>query len=230
MNLVGTNNNWVSMKICSTDSIIVLNSIGELYNVTYQGNIKKIDASDVKYYAPLSVYTDSGFLYVNNNGELFYIESSYTTKVKLTTNVSKWSYIVASYANTSSNYTFYGIGDKKLYKGVISGSNVTLTQIGTETNYCKLVGGVQSAIGWTGSATSVSHTVYTTAHPQSGDKTYSDTNLTEYSTISSVSGTTITDQYRTYNMDVSKNGSFTSIPPASIHETVTVADILRATQ
>lgn len=136
----------------------------------------------------------------------------------------------------SNGFKFYAITeDGKLYSIMNDSSNTTYTQIGTETNYQKVEGrNVSSnsnyyALAWTGDATTVTHTIFTTKEPQTNDVAYVDKDLTKYSTIQSVSGTTVTDEYRTYDRDVSKDTNFTAIPPATVHETVSTIDFLRIT-
>ena len=127
------------------------------------------------------------------------------------------------------------IGDGKLYYIDISNSSQpTFTQIGTESNYQKLWKCGYNSTGilglaWTGDATSVTHTIFTTKEPQVGDIEYIDEDLNQYSTILSVGGTTVSDQYRTYTRDVTRDSSFTAIPPATIRETVSTVDFLRIT-
>ena len=84
------------------------------------------------------------------------------------------------------------------------------------------------AKAWTNAQAGI--TIYTTQNPIANDKTYSDLELTEYSTVQSCDGLTLTDENRTYDADDDKNSSFKAIPDAASHEIVKVADILRATE
>lgn len=237
--LISTNNDFIDISSpypyeSYKGSIIALNSSGELYwDVEGSYNLEKSNFNHGKIKqmsngstasSDISVVTEDGKLYyTNSNGSWYELGSGIN-----------WTYTCSGY----NNYRILAIGNGKLYKITPSTSGGTLTQIGSATGYKKVLGDIgtssyniiQVSLAWTGNATNTETTVYTTAHPQVGDKVYSDTNLTEYSTITAVSGTTITDQYRTYNMDVAKNSSFTNIPPATVHESVTVADILRATE
>ena len=111
---------------------------------------------------------------------------------------------------------------------VAIGNELKLQNNKVSAEYDNLFRKLNVAKAWTNST----YTVYTTKNPLVDDKTYSDLNLTESSTITAVAsdGLTITDEYRTYDRDTSKDTSFNSIPEATNHETVTVADILRATE
>lgn len=182
-------------------------------------NVKQFSATFSSSYA--SVVTTDGDLYYSNN----YGTSNNWIKINFDNN---WSYTLSS----NSNAFILAIGDGKLYK--TDGSSIT--QIGTSSGYKKILGSAESSydrcisLAWTGNATHTETTVYTTQNPIANDKAYSDTNLTEYSTVQSCTGTTLTDNFRTYEADISKNSSFTAIPPATIHETVKAIDILRATE
>ena len=138
--------------------------------------------------------------------------------------------------NSSLNWTdcspSYAIGDGKLY--YVSGN--TLTQVGTNTNYVKLFSPASrrndqlvEAIAWTGESVTDTHTVYTSRTQEVGDNLYSDINLTVYSTLNSKSNNTITDSSRTYTKDNTKNTSFNKIPLTTVRETVSVLDLLNAT-
>lgn len=231
LTLLGTENNWVKFFTGAPASgyNIVLNSNNEAYLIngnnlssTYTNNVKKI----------ITLCTWSGTnIVLKNNGKI-YKSSSYSNFIltEINSNINSWTDICGTVtSSTTSTNKFYAIGDGKLYICNVSSSSPTFTQIGVESNYQKIDGCYECSIGWTGEATHMSQTILTTKNPISGDKTYSNENLTEYSTIQSATGVTITDQYRTYNRDGSKDSFFTKIPPASIHETITTIDILRAT-
>lgn len=223
--LCDSNNNWVDIKLLTNDNynIIALNSNNELYK--FYINDSNQDVTKTYLYNNINKFypTHEKIVGIINNNELFYFDGYQTLK----NNDMIWSDTSYCY----DNY-FFAIGDNKLYKVEISSNDFIFTQIGDNSSYVKLNGLYNDlCVAWTGTSTSFSHTVYTTKKPIKNDKTYSNANNEIYSTISSVDNSlnTITDEYRTYERDISKDSHFTEIPPASIHETVSVIDILNAT-
>lgn len=217
------NNNWIDIKsLDNTNSTMSLNSIGEIYKWEGTNKITKLNINNVKTFYPIS--GNIGACGITNDNKLFY--------TVISNNIINNDMIWSDISYPSRDNKFYAIGDGKLYKIEISNNNFIFTQIGSNTNYVKLQGIYDGlCIAWTGEATSFSHTVYTTKKPIKNDKTYSNANNEIYSTISSVDNSlnTITDEYRTYERDISKDSHFTEIPPASVHEKVSVIDILNAT-
>lgn len=240
LTLMDTNDNYVDISSDSpstssseTLSLYALNSSGELYwNNTYNKLVKSnFNNGTIKHISNGSSANGDGCV-VTTDGKLYKQKSP-------SSSTTQWEEIGSGIIWTSAisgkdNDVILAIGGGKLYS--ISGNQ--LTQLGSASGYKKLFGynlfgdtsnrGVQLA--WTGSATQTETTIYTTSNPQSGDKAYSDVNLTEYSTVQSCDGTTIADNFRTYVADTAKNGSFTSIPPAAAHETLKAIDLLRATE
>lgn len=214
------------------------NSLGEVYSYYYS------DSGSEKFYNTTmknckyichNDYTYCTAITNDNKLLLGYNFTSDTPQIRDISNGMEWTSIISN-----GGTKIWAIGDGKLYCIQItyydndSKRTVTYTQLGTESNYQKVEGSASTAglnilLAWTGDATTVSHTVLTTKSPQANDKTYIDEDLTIYSTVQSVSGTTITDGYRTYDRDASKDTSFTAIPPATIHETVSTVDFLRIT-
>lgn len=236
--LIGENNNWIDIEVSTgnPEYALVLNSNSDLYYV-YQSNLYKLNISNVK----KAVTNGSVAICITNNDKLYYL-TNLTTKygdnycqLFNISNGLEWTDI--SRIHQGYNY-FYGIGDEKLYKIKATSSieQTVYTQIGTESNYQKVEGYYTGTtennvigIAWSGDAISVKHTVYTTKSPQVNDVTYSDNDLKQYSTITAVGTNTITDEFRTYERDITKDSSFTAIPPATIHETVSTIDFLRIT-
>ena len=230
ISLMNTNNNFIDISgpLLRTDygyqHLYALNSNGDLYwnnglelvkSNFNNGKIKQIS----KIYglnAGGAVITEDNKLYYSTGGSLS--PSWYELGSGM-----NWTWVC------SGTSIILAISNGKLYKITPNTSGGVITQIGATTGYKKVSGYIWS-MAWTGNATHTETTVYTTQNPIANDKAYSDTNLTEYSTVQSCTGTTLTDNYRTYQADVAKNSSFTKIPPASIHETVSTIDILRATE
>lgn len=238
--MLGNDNNWkyMDLQVGNSEYAYVINSNNELYFATYQGGLYKLNASNVK-----KVSASSGYicLYITNDNKLCYLQSANTKygdnygQVYDISNGMEWTDI--SRLDRAYNY-LYAISDGKLYKikPKSSVSQTTYTQIGTESDYQKVEGfypaeTTNSRIGlaWSGDAVENTHTIYTTKLPQATDVTYLDKDLTNYSTVQSTGAGTITDEYRTYNRDVSKDTTFTAIPPATVHETVSTVDFLRIT-
>jgi len=227
--LIGTENNWVSLSYpTSTSQIGIINSNGDLYMASGT-NLYNMNLKNVKKITGCP--SNSWLSILTNDGKIYFLRNYNYTPIDKSNN-KIWSDISPIYSSNSSGSTIYclGISEGNLY--LIS--NSSWTQIGTESNYQKVEGycnGNSSsiAIAWTGDATTVSHTILTTKTPQVNDATYIDEDLTKYSTIQSTSNTTVTDQYRTYERDAFKDSSFTAIPPATLHETVSTVDFLRIT-
>lgn len=235
--MIGSSNNWVKLDLRgSRDNCMALNTLGELYycsNTTvYKQNVENvIDFS----FEPAVCITSNNDMYFSSN-----YTSASNTWTKVFPDVSWTNVVSQSYSPSTSTINIYAIGDGKLYG--IKGNSLTTfvaTQIGTESGYTKLEGGIGSysnsnsmalALAWTGVSTKVDHIIYTTKTPQVNDKVYKDENLTIYSTVTSKTNTSVTDEFRTYNRDVANDKSFTGIPGETMHETVSVIDILRAAQ
>ena len=232
LSLLNANNDFIDIQTytasTSTDkSIVCLNSSGELYwNV---GNTLEKSTFNNGFVKQFTVSSNRVILALTEDKKIYLCNAgSFTSWTNILTDKS-WTWI-----RYVDNSIAYGISDGKLYKISISSAAVySYTQIGSTTGYKKISGNKGTtfiSLAWTGNATHTETTVYTTQNPIANDKTYSDTNLTEYSTVQSCTGTILTDEYRTYNLDTAKNSSFTNIPPATIHETIKAIDIIRATE
>ena len=219
-------------------SLYALNSNGELYWNDADNHLVKsnFNHGTIKYIYN-GVGTNGGQgngCVITTDGKLYYqkTRNSMTTDwVELGAGIN-WTKAISG----TGNGIIIAIGNGKLYKIIPNTSGGDITQLGTSSGYKKIMGNIVSGTGnevvlaWTGNATETSTTVYTTSNPIANDRTYSDTNLTEYSIVQSCNGTTLTDNYRTYELDISKNSHFNGIPPATAHETVKAIDILRATE
>lgn len=239
--LIGNENNWKDIYPWNILSpyVALINGNNELFYSNgvnaYKQNVTNIKKASLAYNGS-GVYclTNDNKLYFGTNLTTIY-GNNYGNYIDISNDI-EWSDISSVGGYT---YNVYAIGDDKLYKIKKTNSSLNLptyTQIGTESNYKKVEGyypGSSSAyyigLAWTGDATTVSHTVLTTKEPQANDAAYIDEDLNQYSTVKTTTGTTITDQYRTYDRDVSKDTSFTAIPPATVHETVSTIDFLRIT-
>lgn len=104
-------------------------------------------------------------------------------------------------------------------------NNLSIENNVLDATYNELFTKLNVAYAWTNST----YTVYTTKTQTVGNNIYSDTDLTVYSQITEKSSTTITDQYRTYTRDSSKDSNFTAIPPETANETISTIDFLRIT-
>lgn len=229
---LSSNNNFVDIS-SNGDSyaLYALNNLHEAFYVnSSRTQLVKIDA---QFDSPIKQIVDisqNEYAVITNDGQLICGSTSNNIQYKLDPTIY-WSYTCGGLGNSTF---LYAIGDGKLYYilNPMNPSYRTYTQIGTIDTYTKVTGSLNTSItfllAWTGEATQLDHTVYTTKSPQAGDITYSDNELTPYSTIVSVSGTTITDEYRTYDVDIAKDSSFTNIPPATIHETVGTIELLNA--
>lgn len=249
--LNGTNSSMVSSgilwkDICSGsyNSVIALNNNDDAYFID-GANVYKQNISNVKKYMyghHIALITNDKKLYIAQNTTTKYGEN-YGAYINISNDI-EWDDIgLLAYGSNYSYWYFYGIGNGKLYKIIVTNASisaetatVSYTQIGTEENYVKVEGeyyGASNAnivaVAWTGDATSVSHTVFTTKAPQAGDEIYIDEDLTNYSYVQTTGVGTITDQFRTYNRDVVKDSNFTAIPSATTHETVSTIDFLRIT-
>lgn len=231
LSLLGTENNWVKLMpgAVANGYHSVLNSNNEAYFLGYN-TLSSYYTTNVKKIITLNCW-DSWRIILKNDNKLYYRSWDSSNDVLLTSDNTLWSDIAGTHGETSSGNTFYAIGDGKLYFCTCNtnSSTISYTQLGTENNYVKINGEYLLSIAWTGEATTFNQTVLTTKQPLINDDIYIDENLTKYSSVQSTTGVTITDQYRTYNRDASKDSSFTKIPPASMHETITTIDILRAT-
>lgn len=240
--LMNANNNFVDISsgypyVGSISCAFALNTFGELYyKPANQTTLSKFDFDSKIIQISDGTFRQADISFITEDNKLYY---SISSSSELSNNYIyelgsgiHWTYTLSGY----DNHRILAIGDGKLYKIVPNTSGGELTQIGTTTGYKKVDGDIYTitqnsiALAWTGNATHTETTVYTTQNPIANDKAYSDTNLTEYSTVQSCTGSTITDNYRTYQADIAKNSSFTKIPPATIHETVKAIDILRATE
>ena len=220
--LKDSSNIWVDIHLSKDSSFYfyILNNNDELYWY-YDNKLTKI-LSNVKKYV-VGYY---GTTVLTNDNKLYYVNGSNVYQI-INNNIINWFDI-----SSPSYYTFHAIGDGKLYYITAANSSPVFTQIGTESSFMKLEGMSSSIlVAWTGEATYYSKTVYTTKTPLNNDDIYSDNNLTKYSLVTQTSDSpkTITDIYRTYERDLSKDTYFTKIPSASIHETITAIDILSAT-
>ena len=232
--LIGNSNNWIKFldgsyhDYYSVSYCLVMNSNKEIYKVSSSSSVVKgnfpVSENKIKKFYGTCFLTTDGEIYYGSFNNWKIINSSYV-----------WSDISKFYSGYG-----YGISDGKLY--YINCSNISspvFTQLGTETGYTKIDGCAYNAalasndwmaVAYTGVATTVENTVFTTKNPLSSDDAYFNTNnFTNHSTISSVTFNTITDQYRTYTRDASKDSSFINIPGASAHETITAIDLLAAT-
>jgi len=230
---LSSDNNFVDISSAGDSYILyALNNLHEAFYVnSSRTQLVKIDA---QFDSPIKQIVDTSeenYAVITNDGQLICGSISDKTQYKLDPTIF-WSYTCGGISNSSY---MYAIGDGKLYRIInpTRPSDRKYTQIGTIDTYTKVSGALGTTtstllLAWTGEATYLDHTVYTTKSPQAGDRTYSDNELTPYSTIVSVSGTTITDEYRTYDVDIAKDSSFTSIPPAATHETVGTIELLNA--
>ena len=222
--IIGSDKIWIDILYLGNTSTstnlpaYVKTSDGDVYAINQTSTMTKINVDNIKEAANGVCITTDGKMYKN-------ITSNSPQDIS---NGITWT----SMTDPVSNIT-YAIGDNKLYK--VNTSTPTYTQIGTEENYQKIDGLYKStysnnlALAWTGDAISITHTIFTTKSPQINDATYIDEDLNQYSTILSVGGTTVSDKYRTYTRDVTRDSSFTAIPPATIRETVSTVDFLRIT-
>ena len=242
ISLVGNSNNWVKFLDGSVsgyydvDYILIINRNKEIYRI----NASKL-SNPIKIIFPVSdnkIKKFQGTLILTTDGEIYYNGNISS---------SNWTKIVSSYiwddVSRFNDYYGYGISEGKLYSIKFSSSSYsspTITRIGSGTGYTKIDGmgyytssitsNSSMAVAYTGDSLIVENTVFTTKNPISSDDAYFNTNdFTNHSTISSVTSNTITDQYRTYTRDTSKDSSFINIPAASMHETITAIDLLAAT-
>ena len=234
--LMSAYNNFIDVQsnnVSTNANLLALNSNGEIFTnngttlqkITFNyGSIKQISNG-----------LDSKFSVITDDGKLYYMSnlSDSNPLIKQIDGTKNWTYTLSC----KSGSAIVAIGDGKLYYiNDGSSNNPTITQIGSISGYKKIKGSLTTsassglALAWTGNATHTETTVYTTQNPIANDKAYSDVNLTEYSTVQSCDGSTLTDEYRTYEADIAKNSSFTNIPPATVHETIKAIDILRATE
>lgn len=212
---------------------LALGSDGKLYRIGLK-NDKSINL-DLISNAPSNItkiYVGSATWLIGiiiADGKLYRIyagdnEDSNNVKINLVDSLHIWSDGVSGYSGE-----IIAIGDGKLY---YNDGGTDLIQIGEDNNYQKIVGACYSedfAIAWSGNSLSTSYTVYSTKNPHIDDILYQNENLVHYSSCKSINGNTITDEYRTYERDGSRDKSFSSIPPATIHENIKVSDILIAT-
>jgi len=224
-------NDFVDVFGFADNNEYAINSSGELYYIRNGILIKsEFDGAVKQGYAGASSGI-SDVSIVTTDGNLYY--GRYDTWHQLCPGLN-WTYTSTSRQCSE----IIAIGNGKLYKITPNTSGGEMTQIGTSTGYKKLLGennGTSDGdnvglLAWTGNATHTETTVYTTSKPVVNDKVYSDTNLTEAGVLSATTGSSITCNSKVFDIDIAKNSSFTKIPPASIHETVSVADILRATE
>lgn len=237
MEIYGSEHTWRYINNNTTNFFITaITTDDDLYsNIYVDGTTTNLCfvCSNVK--IAFSVGGGNGILLLTNDGDI-YIKNRSSSNYNISNGI-KWKEITSPTMYGSYACKFYSLSeDGKIYSVItnLSQNTVTYTQIGTDANYKKIEGrnytsGNYYALAWTGDATTVSHTVLTTKSPQSNDAAYIDEDLNQYSTIQSTGGTTVTDQYRTYNRDASKDTSFTAIPPATMHETVSTIDFLRIT-
>ena len=243
--LLSNNNNWVKIIYSIPDyynvnHAYVFNSDNEIY--FYNGNnstFTKIQLPSnniiIKKFQPTVLLSTSGKIYERYD--------NVSTSWKEISNGYIWSDISNFYTNYESGYG-YGISDNKLYLIRYDfnngNNNITFTQLGTESGYTKIDGDCEitnsisdnykCAIAYTGESTTVNNTIYTTKKPQISDSAYINPNdFNNHTIISNVTTSTITDQYRTYTRDPARDSRFENIPPATAHETVSVIDILAAT-
>jgi len=223
-------NNFVDIFGFANNNEYAINSSGELYYILnntltkseFAGVVKQGHAGSAGGIADISIVTTDGKLYYGKYDDWHQLGSGIN-----------WTY---TSTGTDCN-VILAIGNGKLYKIIPNTSGGEITQIGTSTGYKKILGDIDigdsnnsAALAWTGNATHTETTIYTTQHPQRLDKTYSDMNLTQYGTVTAYTGSTITSNSKVFDSDIAKNSSFTKIPPATVHETVSVADILRVTE
>jgi len=241
--MIGSNNNWTDTSV-NVSLWFCINNDGELflYDKSNPSLLLKQNLSNVKKTFGIISSNNINFCLTNDN-KLFFGNrlnilngNNYGSYTDISNGI-EWTDI--SKMTNKSNY-IYATGNNKLYKIYYNapGNNITYTQIGEDENpsYKKVEGvcvnDVENktlGIAWAGNSISTSHTVYTTKSPQANDKTYRNEELEIYSTVQSVGNETITDEYRTYDRDVSKDTNFTAIPPATLHETVSTIDFLRIT-
>ena len=146
----------------------------------------------------------------------------------------------------------YAIGDGKLYVITVFNNNsssyspllpIDYFILDNNINWKKLYGSVNPAFVYSTTtkyysifafnsedSITTTTTVYTTKTPQLNDVVYENANMFQKSVVRSASlPLTVTDDYFTYTRDSTKDSHFTEIPPATVHETVSVMDILNAT-
>lgn len=226
---LSANNDFVDVINFNHREGYAINSSGELYRqsesgftkTTFEGVVKQISMCATASTDDSTLVTADGKLYYGSNDTWYELGSG-----------KNWTWTCTGRDGTN----ILAIGDNKLWKIIPSQSGGTITQVGSSSGYKKVFGGIEIALtngitlAWTGNATHLETTIYTTQHPKTSDKTYSDLNLTQYGTVTAYTGSSITSNSKVFDSDISKNGSFTAIPAATVHETVSVADILRATE
>ena len=231
--ILSANNDFVDIESSgvassSIQTAFAINTNGELYYRTNGDLIKSNFTGTVKQISDGRSQSQADACLVTTDGKLYYSVDDTWYELGAGKNWV-WS------DRGPGTSTIYAIGDNKLWKVTPNTSGGTMTQVGSSSGYKKVFGGQSSStnviiLAWTGNATHTETTIYTTQHPKTSDKTYSDLNLTQYGTVTAYTGSSITSNSKVFDSDISKNGSFTAIPAATVHETVSVADILRATE
>ena len=196
----------------TADGEVYVNTKG--YETPLMTNVKGIYRSVASGSLPLYLITNDNKLHFWANNVIHHIRPD-----------MEWSCVIGQNTNN-----FYGISDGKLYYVINPTSTPILTQIGTGTEYKTVDGNASLILATAGENMVVTHTILTTKTPQQYDNTYIDRDLTKYSIVQSATAIAVTDQYRTYNRDISKDSTFTAIPPATMHETVSTVDFLRVTK
>lgn len=250
-----SNNTFASTIIYYIDTnndLYFKNSGTTTYN--FIGNIPDVITLKMASNTTLPVFITSdgkaGFIQGNFKRIIYLDENIFWSDMTILCPVTATINSISSNANV-----VYAIGDGKLYDIRIIYRNsvayaptqpISYTIIDNNTNWKKIYGYINSAQVYNTTASTkyyynififnsedavtTTSTVYATKRPQVGDKTYSNTNMQEKSTITSVSlPNTITDSYMTYTRDSTRDSYYEEIPPATVHETVSVMDILNAT-
>ena len=210
------------VKIINDDSYFtVLTSDNKLYS---DDDLTTPKLTNVKDFFP--AFGDGGYNYAITNDGKLYRNTGNSGNYRLIEGTMNWTCAIG---HNSSQYA-WGIADGKLYSFQTGTSPTTFTQIGTETTYKYLNGNMQLMLATLGEGTTISHTVYTTKHPLVGDNTYLNESLKIYSKIIESRGNIITDMYGSYVRDGLKDSHFIHIPGETMHETLSVIDILQATK
>jgi len=189
-------------------------------------------------------YTDMNILKITSDYKLYYGGGNLASLNQICPSI-RWKDAIGTYIYAKRpGYPLYAISTEgELY--LISNST-TATKISDSTGFQKLIGfccnsttpsfgtGLILALNY-GDEGQIKSTLYTTKNPIVNDYAYVD-NVGNYtysidnSIITNVnSNNSITVNNKIYNRDMSKDSSFTFTPSATIRDTITVAEILAAT-
>lgn len=231
---------------------------GNLYLLTTNGPVLLSNETgwDLSYCRIVPLSSTSEKCYIIKDLKLYEVDG-YNKLIFLKDDTEQWIKINNQYGLTASGKIYYiysgtitQIGSDTTWSDISNGNvavnngdaymlngSATPKRMTTTGDITKVYGTVRTSesssffgncVCWSGNAVEDIHNVYTVASPSIGFYTYSNTNLLNYGTITSINSSpySITDEHYTYNRNASIDGVFTGISPDSSKQLMSMKDFL----